>query len=473
MHAAPIMEVRRAKIVCTIGPAVDSRDKLRRLIEAGMDVARLNFSHGVVEDHRERARLIREESQALGKPIAILQDLCGPKIRTGFEGMDFAEPGAIVNLIEGSSSAKDSIAIDYHGLTQDVREGDRILLGDGHVELEVVNIREFRVEARVLHGGALRSRMGVNLPSKRVRLSALTDKDRRDLEAGLDMGVDLVALSFVRTADDIRELQELMQSHGRVAPIVAKVETPGAVEQLDAIVRAADAVMVARGDLGVELPPEMVPVVQKEIIGTCRRYQRPVIVATEMLQSMVDAPRPTRAEASDVAGAIFDGADAVMLSAETATGKHPFSACAIMDRIIREAESSRFYQPLRSEPGDSTPEAIADAACDVAKIIRASILVALTESGGTARLVSKARPPVPILALSPDEKTLRRLALFWGVIPRFLDMDCDVDQLVRRTNTLIRDQGFAMPGERFVMTYGAPIGVRGSTNAIRVEVVSR
>lgn len=465
------MEVRRAKIVCTIGPAVDSKEKLVRLIESGMDVARLNFSHGTAEDHRARAAAIREASQELGKPVAILQDLCGPKIRTGFEGPDGVEVGAAVSLVEGSSGTKDTIAIDYQGLTEDVREGDRILLGDGHVELEVVQIREHRVETRVLHGGSLRSRMGVNLPSKRVRLSAITDKDKRDLEVGLDLGVDFVALSFVRSADDIKQLQQLMQAHGRVTPIVAKVETPSAVEQLEAVVRAADAVMVARGDLGVELPPEMVPVIQKEIIGTCRRYQRPVIVATEMLQSMVEAPRPTRAEASDVAGAVFDGADAVMLSAETATGQHPFKACAIMDRIIRQAESSRFYQPMPSEPGDSTPEAIANSACDVAKTIRASILVALTESGGTARLISKARPTAPILALSPDEKTLRRLALYWGVIPRYLDMVSDVDRLVRQTSAYLKQSGYASPGERFVMTYGAPVGVRGSTNAIRVELV--
>lgn len=466
------MEVRRAKIVCTMGPAVDSLDALRSLVEAGMDVARLNFSHGTAEEHRRRVEQIRAVSLELKKPIAILQDLCGPKIRTGFEGPSLVEAGATVSLVEGSSGSADTIAIDYQGLTEDVRPGDRILLGDGQVELEVVLIREFRVETRVLHGGAVRSRMGVNLPSKRVRLSALTDKDRRDLEVGLDIGVDLVALSFVRHADDIRELRQLMEVHGRVTPIVAKIETPSAVEQIDPIVRAADAVMVARGDLGVELPPEMVPVMQKEIIGTCRRHQRPVIVATEMLQSMVDAPRPTRAEASDVAGAIFDGADAVMLSAETATGSYPLRACAMMDRIIRQAESSRFYNPLPSEPGDSTPEAIANAACDVAKTIHASILVALTESGGTARLISKARPPAPILALSPDEKTLRRLALYWGVIPRYLDMSGgDVDQLVRRASGVLKELGLAQAGQRFVMTYGAPIGLRGSTSAIRVELV--
>ncbi len=465
------MEVRRAKIVCTIGPAVGSREELRRLIESGMDVARLNFSHGTADDHRQFATLIREESQALGKPVAILQDLCGPKIRTGFTGPDAVEAGSMVSLVEGSSGTKDTIAIDYQGLTQDVHEGDRILLGDGHVELEVVNIREFRVEAKVLHGGPLRARMGVNLPSKRVRLATITDKDKKDLAVGLEMGVDFVALSFVRNADDVAELRRLMQAHGRVTPIIAKIETPSAVEQIDAVVRAADAVMVARGDLGVELPLETVPVIQKEIIGTCRRYQRPVIVATEMLQSMVAAVRPTRAETSDVAGAVFDGADALMLSAETATGEHPFEACAIMSRIIQQAESSRFYHPSPSEPGGSTPEAIADSACDVAKTIGASILVALTESGGTARLISKARPSVPLLALSPDEPTLRRLALFWGVIPRYMEMVSDVDQLVRRTNTFLKEHGFAAPGERYVMTYGAPIGVRGSTNAIRVEVV--
>lgn len=375
--SARYMESRRAKIVCTIGPAVDSRESIRSLIEAGMDVARLNFSHGTHQEHAARAAFIREESQALGKPVALLQDLCGPKIRTGFEGPARVQTGSRVNLIEGSSGSEGAIAIDYEGLTEDVQVGDRILLGDGHVELQVEAVRADRVETLVEHGGALRSRMGVNLPSNRVRLSALTEKDRADLAAGLDIGVDYVALSFVRSPEDINELRALIAEKGHAGtPIVAKIETPQAVEHIEPIVRVTDAVMVARGDLGVELPPEQVPPIQKQIIDACRKHQRPVIVATEMLQSMVVAPRPTRAEASDVANAVYDGADAVMLSAETATGEHPVRACGMMARIISAAEASHFYEHLPSPPGDTTPEAIAQAARDVAKTIRAGVLVA-------------------------------------------------------------------------------------------------
>ncbi len=465
------MKHRRAKIVCTIGPAVDSRDQIAGLIAAGMDVARLNFSHGKPDEHAKRARWIAEESDTAGRPVAILQDLCGPKIRTGTKGPAKARQGELIELIEGSEGNETQVAVDYPELVADVRVGDRILLSDGHIELRVERLAERLVECRVEHGGPLRARMGVNLPSERMRGSALTDKDRSDLEFGLSLGVDYIALSFVRNVADIVQLRKLCASHGRIVPIVAKIETPGAVDQIDAIVQAADAVMVARGDLGVELPPESVPVIQKQIIGACRAHQRPVIVATEMLQSMVSAPRPTRAETSDVANAVFDGADAVMLSGETAAGKFPLLACQMMDRIVRRAEASQFFQPRSSVPDDHTQEAIADAACAVAKTINARIIVALTSSGGTARLVSKARPEATIVALSPEAKTLRKLALNWGVVPRFLEMLPDVDELVRRTGMYLREHGFCEAGDRYVLTYGAPIGVRGSTNAIRVEQV--
>jgi pyruvate kinase len=464
------MIARRAKIVCTIGPAVDSREAIRELIEAGMDVARLNFSHGKHADHGASFDLIRAESEAMGKPVAILQDLCGPKIRTGITGPAVLTPGGEIDLVSGKDGDDQTIAVDYDSLAQDVRPDDRILLSDGQVELRVLDVRGERVHCRVEHGGPMRPRMGVNLPSGSLRLAALTEKDKLDLDFGLQKGVDYVALSFVRRAEEVQELREICERKGRPTPIIAKIETPAAVERLDSIVRAADAAMVARGDLGVELPPETVPVIQKQIIGTCRIHRKPVIVATEMLQSMVDSPRPTRAEASDVAHAVFTGADAVMLSAESATGKYPHAAVRMMDRIIRQAEGSRFFLPNPSEPDHTTADSIAHAAVAIAREVGAKLIVTLTESGVTARLVSKARAMVPILAFSSGERTLRQLALLWGVAPRFVgSKQASFDDQVRDTTQFLLENNMIKSGERFVMVYGARVGVRGATNAVRVE----
>lgn len=465
------MNARRAKIVCTIGPASESDEAVRALCLAGMDVARLNFSHGTAHEHAARAERIRRHSVELGKPVALLQDLSGPKIRTGVGGPAAVADGDRVVLIESDVGSATELAINYEGLTEDVEPGDRILLADGQVELIVESKSKNAVEARAEHGGKLRDRMGVNLPSRRVRLGALTDKDRRDLEHGLKIGVDFIALSFVRSADDVAELRALCKKLGRPTPIIAKIETPPAVESIDDIVQAADAVMVARGDLGVELAPERVPVVQKRILNACRRHIRPVIVATEMLQSMVNAPRPTRAEASDVAGAVFDGADAVMLSAETATGVDPARACKMMASIMAEAAASDFYAPPPADAGDTVPEAIARAACDVATGLKADVIVALTESGLTARLVSKARPAVPIVAFTHDDTTLRRLALYWGVRALDKELVTDPDELARRVAVRLKQEKLISAGAQFVMVYGAPVGERGSTNAVRVVTV--
>jgi pyruvate kinase len=406
------MVVRRAKIVCTLGPATASAAGIRGLIQAGMDVARLNFSHGSHDDHARAAELVRAESGAVGKPVAVLQDLCGPKIRTGHSSPARIAAGETITLIEGDEGGPATIAIGYGGLAADLHPDDAVQLDDGRVRLRVIEIVDGRVLCVVEQGAELRDRMGVNLPSRRIRLRALTDKDRVDLEFGLSIGFDYVALSFVKSADDIRELRDVCRSLGRTAPpVIAKIETPEAVDNLVEIIRTADAVMVARGDLGVELRPELVPIIQREIIGVARLHQRPVIVATEMLQSMVESTRPTRAEAGDVATAVFQGTDALMLSAETASGKHPHEACAMMERIILEAEASKFYAPQASDPGQTVQEAIAHAACVVAKEVGAKVIVAFTVSGGTPRLVSKARPIVPIVAFSPAGDALRRLAL--------------------------------------------------------------
>jgi pyruvate kinase len=467
------MSARRTKIVCTLGPAVDAPGAIEALVDAGMDVARLNFSHGIAEEHAGRARRVREASAAAGRPVALLQDLPGPKIRTLEGGPATIGSGEILDLIVGDqargSASEHALALDYPNLAADVRPGDPILLGDGHVALRVMSVEADRVRCRVEQGGAIRPRMGVNLPAHRLSLPALTDGDHQALEHGFAIGVDYVALSFVRRADDVSELRRLCEERGRPTPIVAKIETPNAVEALDAIVRAADAVMVARGDLGVELPLERVPVVQKMVLASCRVHHKPVIVATEMLHSMIEDARPTRAEASDVAGAVFGGADALMLSGETASGSHPLEACRTMDRIIREAEASEFYHPEPSDPGTTPPEAIARAACHVAHEVGARAIVTLTESGGTARLVSKSRPDVPIYAFSPDAKTLRRLALYWGVTPGSLDVTTDVDEIARRVGRFLGDLGVLRQADRFVLVYGAPVGTRGVTNAIRVE----
>jgi pyruvate kinase len=463
------MVVRRAKIVCTLGPATASTAGIRGLIQAGMDVARLNFSHGTHDEHRRVAEIVRHESGAMGKVVAILQDLCGPKIRTGKGAPPVITAGESITLFEGIEGGPGAIAIQYEGLADDLQVGDAVQLDDGRVRLRVVGVAGGRVSCVVEQGAALRDRMGVNLPSKRVRLRAMTDKDRVDLELGLELGVDYVALSFVKSADDIRELREFCRAQGRPAPpIVAKIETPEAVENLESIMRVADAVMVARGDLGVELRPEQVPIIQREIIGFGRLLQRPVIVATEMLQSMVESTRPTRAEAGDVATAVFQGADAVMLSAETASGKYPQEACAMMERIIVEAEGSKFYAPQPSEPGQTTQEAIAHAACVVAKEVEAKVIVAFTLAGITPRLLSKARPIAPIIAFSPAVDALRRLALFWGVMPRSLQVFPNIDALVAAVTAHLREQEIVSSGDHFVMIYGAPVGQRVPTNSIRV-----
>lgn len=476
---SPVL-VRRAKIVCTIGPASDDRAVLEQLIRAGMDVARLNFSHGSHEEHARRIAAVRAASETCEKPVAILQDLGGPKIRAGrFPGGTMElEPDQVVALVEtprdGSAARPGEIPISYEGLAEDLQPGDIVLLDDARVVLTVTRIEGGRVHATATQAGPLRDRVGVHLPSRRVRISTLTEKDKADLSFGLSQGVDYVALSFVRSAEDVRLVRDICEAWGRPTPIVSKIETPAAIDRLESIILASDAVMVARGDLGVELGPERVPIVQREILGLARVHQKPVIVATEMLQSMTTATRPTRAEASDVATAVFEGADAVMLSQETATGDHPPLVVRMMARIIVEAEQSAFYRPQSSEqPGQraNVAEAVARNACDIARDIGARVLVAFTESGLTARYASKARPVVPIIAFSPNGATRRRLSLLWGVVPFAIDVLRNADEMVERANMFLLANGFVSPGDKFVTIFGAPVGVSGTTNSIRVKVV--
>jgi pyruvate kinase len=466
--------LRRAKLVCTLGPACDSLEGLRALIGAGMDVARLNFSHGTHEDHGARLARLREACERENKAVAALQDLCGPKIRTGtFPGNFDLPSGTDVHLVEGEETSDERvIPIQYEGLCGDVRVGDRILFDDGRLVLVVVGVEGDRVRAHVEQGGGMRNHVGVHLPSKTMRISALTEKDKQDLVFGLSSGVDYIAMSFVRRAEDILQIREIVQAWGASTPVVAKIETPDAIENLESIVAASDGVMVARGDLGVEFPPERVPVIQRQILGMARRVRRPVIVATEMLQSMTKSTRPTRAEASDVANAVYSGTDCLMLSGETATGDYPTLACSMMSRIAMEAETSPFFEqaPYLSR-ATSVGEAIARGACNTAREIGAKYIVAFTESGTSAMTVSLARPSVPIIAYSPNAKTLRRMALYWGVVPRAVPGIHDTDQLVDWCTGDLLAQGFGSPGERVVIVFGAPIGVSGSTNSVRVHVL--
>ena len=470
------MPIRRSKLICTLGPACDSQAGLEALIDAGMDVARFNFSHGTHEEHAQRLAQLRAASEAKNKPIAALMDLCGPKIRTGMFDAPFDLPsGAEVVLEEGDVKDKGDarrIPVTYEGLAGDVREHDRIMFDDGRIVLQVLAIEGDKVRARVTQGGGMRSKVGVHLPTRTMRIGALTEKDKTDLSFGLGQGIDYVALSFVRKADDMRLVREICEEWGKPTPVVAKIETPDAVENLESVVAASDAVMVARGDLGVEFPPERVPVIQRQILMVGRRVRRPVIVATEMLQSMTKSTRPTRAEASDVANAVFGGTDCLMLSGETANGDHPTLSVSMMSAIAAEAEKSAFYeqQPYATR-ATSVAEAVARGAVNTAKEIGAKVLVAFTETGESARNVSLARPPMPIIAFSPNPQTRRRMSLFWGVVPRQLPKLQDTDQLVDWVSGDLMANGLASPGERVVIVFGAPIGVSGSTNSVRVHVI--
>ena len=468
------MTIRRTKLVCTLGPACDSLDGLKQLIDAGMNVARFNFSHGTHEQHAAVLQRLRAACAEKKQHVAILQDLCGPKIRTGKFPQRFDLPSDVeITLVEGTESDDERVLpITYEGLAGDVRLGDSILFDDGRVVVRVLAIDGEKVRCHVEQGGGIRSNIGVHLPSKTLRISALTEKDKTDLAFGLSQNVDYVAMSFVRHADDLRHIREICEAWGQPTPIVAKIETPDAVDRLESVVAASDAVMVARGDLGVEFPPERVPIIQRQILGVARRLRKQAIVATEMLQSMTTSTRPTRAESSDVANAVFSGTDAVMLSGETASGSYPFLAASMMSRICLQAEASPYTEPTQhTSRAAAIPEAVARGAVNTAREIGAKYIVAFTESGWSAHNVSLARPPMPIIAFSPNTRTLRRTALYWGVLPREMPNINDSDRLVDWCTADLLASGLASPGERIVIVFGAPMGVSGSTNTIRVHIV--
>jgi pyruvate kinase len=467
----------RTKVVATIGPASAAPDTILALARAGADVFRLNMAHGTHEAHGQVIRAARAAAEQLGKPIAILADLAGPKIRIGklLEPVPLQD-GISVTLAPEEIAGPGDLPTTYSALANDVAPGDRILLDDGILELRVDDVRPPRVLCQVIRGGLLKSNKGMNLPGIRVSAPALTEKDLRDLEFLVDAGVEYVALSFVQRAEDIADLRERIPD-GPL--IVAKIEKDTALENIDAILAESDAVMVARGDLGVELPFEEVPIAQKRIIHLANLFGRPVITATQMLESMIESPRPTRAETSDVANAVFDGTDAVMLSGETAAGRFPLLAVEAMVRIASEIERSSAYSegpkydvPVYSHlPAGATPteHAIAAATVEAVRLLGAPAIVCLTRSGFTARLVSSYRPPVPIIGVSDQARTYRRLALVWGVMPVRCFTEVTYESLLDCARAYLIESGIAQPGERVLVTAGYPFHVRGTTNMLRVE----
>jgi pyruvate kinase len=442
-------------------------------MDAGMNVARINFSHSTHEHHAETISLVRSVADELRRPVAILGDLQGPRIRIG----DLAEPrelvrgGDLVLAPEGQAN-RDEIPVTYESLANDVRAGDRVLINDGLLELVVLEVTRPRVTARVLHGGTLTSHKGINLPGVQVSAPSITDKDRDDIAFAASQDLDYVALSFVRRAQDIADLRALIP---KSMLVVAKIEKDSALENIEMIVRVSDGVMVARGDLGVELPFEEVPYAQKRIIALCNRIGRPVITATQMLESMITHPRPTRAEASDVANAILDGTDAVMLSAETAAGGYPTLAVEAMTRIISEIESRpqhfRRDERRRTDTAVSTEFAIAAAGNAAVTMLSAPALIVFTKSGFSARIVASHRPSVPILVLTDAPRTYRQLALIWGVIPELVPHCTSYEEMVRLALEAVQRRGLANAGDRVVVTAGVPFDVPGTTNLLKVETV--
>ena len=466
---------RHAKIVATVGPASSAPERLRTLFLAGVDTFRLNFSHGVQADHAAVHAAIRGLERDVGRPIGILQDLQGPKIRIGTLAggrLDLAAGERVRFVLDGADGDKGAIPLHHPEIFAAVVPGQDLLIDDGRVRVRVVGLEAAAIIAEVVTGGPISNRKGVNLPGTLLDLSPLTQKDRADLAFGLELGVDWVALSFVQKPSDLIEARGLI---GDRAGIMSKIEKPQALERIDDIIRLSDAVMVARGDLGVEIPHEDVPGRQKELIRACRLAVKPVIVATQMLDSMVNAPAPTRAEASDVATAIYDGADAVMLSAESATGRYPVEAVAMMDRIIRSVEGHKLYHSIvaASEPGEeeTPPHAVATATADLAEAVRASAIVTYTTSGTTAARVARKRPQPPILALTPSLDTSRRLCLLWGAHSVHTEDVDSYEEMTAKAAHHARAEGFAKPNDIVVVTAGIPFHTAGNTNNIRLMQV--
>ncbi len=470
--------MRKTKIVCTIGPATNSERMIMRLIKAGMNVARLNFSHGTHSEHRKMILAIRKAAACLNKKIPILQDLQGPKLRVGKikNGSVELKNGNIVAITSDNVIGDEHvIPSDYPYLSQDVQPGDTILLDDGLLQLKVMEKKSNQVLCRIVAGGILSDHKGINLPGVSISQASFTEKDRDDLLFGIEQNVDFVAMSFVRTPEDILAVKKIITEQKKEILVLAKLEKPEAIKQLDEIIDAADGVMVARGDLGVELPLQKVPLLQKKIILKAAHNCKPVITATQMLESMRFNPRPTRAEVSDVANAIFDGTDAVMLSAETATGNYPLATVRTMAKIITEAEQeagnliAQYFSP--TEKTLSIADAISHSASEAAEYLKVKAIVAFTKSGFTARMVSKYRPHSHIIAFSPSEIVQRQLNLSWGVCPLQMEFLKSTDEIIYQTEKILLEQKLVKTGDVIIILMGAPIFVKGTTNLMKLHVV--
>ena len=467
--------MRRAKIVCTIGPAVSSPEKIAQLIDAGMNMARLNLSHGTTTDHEKSFNAIRAAAKSKDQPIAILVDLQGPKIRLGkFQGGPYllAVGDKFTITTEEMLGDKNKASTTYKDLPKDCQVGDQLLINDGKVVLEVLSKNNSTVETKVLVGGEISNNKGINLPGVAVSAPALTEKDAEDLRWGLKMGADFIALSFVRSAKDIDGVKKIMTEMNVQIPVIAKIEKPQAIKNIAEIVAAFDGVMVARGDLGVELPIEDVPMLQKQCVTLARENAKPVIVATQMLESMINNSTPTRAEATDCANAVLDGADALMLSGETSVGEFPLEAVKVMARIIERTEQVALNQisPLQHNPS-TKGGAITKAATEVGAQVDAKYLIAFTQSGDSARRMSRLRSPIPILAMTPDQSTLNRLSITWGVEPLLAPMVKHTDEMVMQVDNLLINSNRVKRGELVLIVAGSPPGIPGSTNAMRVHKV--
>ncbi|GAA2444688.1 pyruvate kinase [Streptomyces macrosporus] len=468
--------MRRAKIVCTLGPATESYEQIKMLVEAGMDVARLNLSHGGHAEHEERYHRVRRAAEAAGRSVGVLADLQGPKIRLGRfrEGPVLLERGDEFTITtEDVEGDREQCGTTYEGLADDVSPGETILVDDGRVALEVTAVDGPRVRTKVTEGGVVSDHKGLNLPGVAVSVPALSEKDVEDLRWALRTGVDVIALSFVRSGRDIADVHRVMKEEGRHLPVIAKIEKPQAVENLHDIVAAFDGLMVARGDLGVEMPLETVPMVQKRAIALARRNAKPVIVATQMLDSMIDSSRPTRAEVSDVANAVMDGTDAVMLSGETSVGKHPVETVKTMGKIVVAAEEDMLAKglPPLTESGKPRTQggAVARAAAEMGDFLGAKFLVAFTQSGDTVRRLSRYRSPIPVLAFTPDPSTRAQLTLTWGVETFLGPTVQSTDEMVRQVDEQLLKIGRCQEGDKVIITAGSPPGVPGTTNMVRVH----
>ncbi len=471
---------RRTKIVCTIGPSCNTQKGIENLILHGMNVARVNFSHGSHKDHEKVISYIRKASKKFKYSVPVLMDLQGPKIRVGSmkNGGQVLKTGSEITItgedVEGTPRV---IPIDYPNLVEEAEIGNTILLDDGLLEFKITDKREGDLKAEVIVGGLLKSRKGVNLPNVKISIPCLTEKDLKDLEFGLTQDVDLIALSFVRSAKDIRDIVSRVRAAGSQASIIAKIEKPEALEVIDEIIEECDGIMVARGDLGIEIPTEEVPIVQKSLIEKCRAAGKPVITATQMLDSMISNPRPTRAESSDVANAVIDGTDAVMLSGETAAGKYPMEAVNVMDRICRRVEQNRtnIYNSLAFDKPEwkekQVVESLSYSCVTIAENVEAKVIGTLTNSGSTARRIAKFRPKAPIIAFTGSSKVRRQLNLVWGVYSVRVEKIFDTDQGVKLMEEFLEENGFVKKGDRAILTTGIPIAKRGSTNMIKISTI--